>query len=544
MAPKGPGGPAGGLLTATTYDVVVVGAGHNGLVCAGYLARAGLRVLVLERRLRPGGAADTAEIAPGFRAPVAAHTVGLLRRSVIRDLGLEGFGLRMIEPAARAFVLGPEGRAITLWGDPGRTARELAAWSPADADAWSRFDRKVRSLGSFLAHLHAATPPDLTAPSVRDAVAGLRLGRAVRRLGGAGNTREALRVLPMAVADFVAEHLETDTLRAAVAARGVQHTAMGPWSAGTTLVLLSDSAATGVGAAGQATGAVGGPGALADALTDAVRSLGGEVRCEAEVAAIRERRGAAVGVALASGEEIDATLVVSGADPKATLLHLVDPAVLGPTLSWEVRNIRSAGTVAKVNLALDGAPRFPAADGDEERLRGRILLAGGIDDLERAFDAWKYGAISETPYLEATIPSLADPSLAPDGGHVVSVLAQWVPGGDVDPDEVGDLALKRLEEAAPGITGMVRERRVLVPADLEREYGLTGGHPMHVEPGLDSFFAWRPLLGFARYRMPLRGLYLCGSGSHPGGGITGAPGANAAREILADLRGGRPGTSA
>jgi phytoene dehydrogenase-like protein len=192
--------------------------------------------------------------------------------------------------------------------------------------------------------------------------------------------------------------------------------------------------------------------------------------------------------------------------------------------------------VAKVNLALDGLPRFAAADGDEERLRGRILLGGGIDDLERAYDSWKYGEVSVAPYLEATIPTLADPSLAPEGGHVMSVIAQWVPSGEVDGDQVGDLVLKRLEEAAPGITGLVRERRVLLPADLEREYGLAGGHPMHLEPGLDHFFAWRPLLGYARYRMPLRGMYLCGSGAHPGGGVTGAPGANAAREILVDLK--------
>lgn len=516
------------------YDAVVIGAGHNGLVCAGSLAKAGLRVLVLERRDRPGGAADSAEIAPGYRAPVAAHTVGRFRRSVIRDLGLDRRGLRLLDPVARAFVPGPDGRALTLWADPARTAAELGSWSRADAETWPRFDRKVRALGSFLARLHAETPPDLAAPSLRDGLAGLRVGRAVRKLGGPANTRETLRVLPMAVADFVADHLETDLLRAAVAARGVHLTAMGPWSAGTTMVLLGDASARGSGAAGQATVAVGGPGALADILVDAVRAMGGEVRLGAEVAAIRDDRGTVTGVALATGEEVDAPVVASGADPKATLLGLVDPVTLGPTLSWEVENLRTPGTAAKVNLALDGLPAFDGAE--PERLHGRIVVAGGVDDLERAFDAWKYGEVSETPFLEGTIPSLVDPSLAPEGGHVMSVVAQWVPETEDDADRLGDLVLKRLEGVAPGITGLVRERQVLLPSDLEREYGLTGGHPLHVEPGLDSFFAWRPLLGFARYRMPVRGLYLCGSGAHPGGGITGGPGANAARAILADRR--------
>jgi phytoene dehydrogenase-like protein len=519
-------------------DVVLIGAGHNALVCAALLARGGLDVLVLERRERPGGAADTEEIAPGFRTPAAAHTVGRFRASLIRRLALRQHGLRLIEPAARAFVPASDTRSLTLWADPRRTADELEAWSRRDAEAYPRFDRKVRALASFVAYLHAMTPPDPAGPSVFDALGGLRLLRGLRRLGGPGNTREVLRVLPMAVADLVKDAFETDALRGVVAARGVQYTAMGPWSAGTVAVLLADAVGGG-GAAGQATLAAGGPGALADALVSAARAAGAEVRCGVEVASVTTRGDAATGVALLSGEEIPARAVVSGADPRGTLCDLVDPEALGPTMGWRASNIRTPGTVAKVNLALDGLPPFGA---EEERLGGRIVFATGIDDLESAFDVSKYGNVSDRPYLEATIPTLSDPGLAPDGGHVMSVLVQWAPyrlregTWDERRDELGDHVLKRLEEAAPGISGMVRERRVVTPLDLERDYGLTEGHPLHAEPGLDQFFAWRPLYGFARYRMPIRGLYLCGSGAHPGGGITGAPGANAAREILSDLR--------
>ena len=521
---------------------MVVGGGHNGLVCAGYLARAGLGVLVLERRSRPGGAADTAELGSGFRVPGAAHEVGGLRRSVIRDLALERHGLRLLRPDVRVFAPQPDGRAVTLWADPARTAGELAAWSAADADAWPRFDRKVRSLGSFLAYLQAMTPPDPRTISATDTMAGLRLLRGLRRLGGPPNRREVLRILPMAIADVVKDAFETEGLRGAVASRAVRLAAMGPWSSGTALTFLSDSAARGAGAAGHATAVAGGTGALAEALVAAVRSLGGEIRCDAEVSAIATRGNAVAGVTLASGEEVEAPTVVSGLDPKRTLLGLVDPMAIGPTMSWEVENIRTRGTVAKVNLALDGLPGFEAAE-DEARLRGRIVLASSIDELERGFDDSKYGRISQRPFVEATIPSLVDPSLAPPGKHVMSVLTQWAPyrlregTWEERRDELGDLVLKRLDEVAPGLSGMVIDRQVLTPVDLEREYGLTEGHPMHGELALDQFFAWRPLFGFARYRMPVRGLYLCGAGAHPGGGITGAPGANAARELLRDRKG-------
>ncbi|MGZ8604051.1 MAG: phytoene desaturase family protein [Actinomycetota bacterium] len=524
-----------------TYDAIVVGAGHNGLVAAAYLAKAGRRVLVLERRERVGGILDTVEIADGFRAPGIVHTVGRLRASVISDLGLVRHGLVTVDPPVRVFAPQPDGSAVTLWADAARTASELRGRSSADADAYPEFDKRIRSLASFLSYLHAITPPDVKEPSLADALNGVKLGNAFRRLGKKPG-REATRALPMAIADYVAETFETDAVCGAIAARAVQYTAMGPWSAGTTAVLLADSAGNDGGAAGQSTIARGGPGALAEALASAARAFGAEIRTGVEVVRVLTKAHRVVGVALADGAELHARAVVTAADPKQTLTTLVDPVEIGPHLRWRASNIRTPGTVSKVNLALSGLPTIHGADGPE-RLAGRILLAPSIDDLETAFDASKYGRMSDEPFLEATIPTIADPSLAPEGRHVMSILAQWTPYAlresdwDAERDHLADVVVKTMERVAPGLGELVTARQVITPLDLERDYGLSGGHVYHAEPGLDQFFVWRPLLGHARYRFGLPGMYLCGSGAHPGGGVTGAPGANAGREILDDLKG-------
>lgn len=522
-----------------TYHAIIVGGGHNGLVAAAYLAKAGRRVLVLERRERVGGILDTVEIAPGVRAPGIVHTVGRLRRSVIQDLALARHGLSFVTPSVRVFAPDGHGGGVVLWADPARTASELRARSARDASAYPGFDRKVRALASFLAHLNAVTPPDLKSPTFADAVAGLKLGRAFRAMGSRA-VRELSRVLPMAVADFVGEALEDDVLRAALAARAVLYAAQGPWSAGSTTTLLTDSAGNDGGAAGQTTYHRGGPGALAEVLERAARSFGVEIRTGAEVVAITARDGRASGVALADGTEITAELVISAVDPKRTLTELVDPVDVGPHLRWRAANIRQPGRTSKVNLALAGLPSFPGAE--EERLRGRIVIGPGIDHLERAFDHSKYGRISEEPFLEVTIPTLSDPSLAPEGQHVLSAVVQWTPRDlrdgewSAERERLADVVVKTLEPYAPGLGELVTARHVITPEDLEVEYGLSGGHVLHAEPGLDSWFAWRPLIGHARYRFGIPGLWLAGSGAHPGGGVTGAPGANCAREILAEKR--------
>ena len=538
-------------MTANTnaHDVIVIGAGHNGLTAAAYLARGGRRVLVLEARDRVGGAAVTEEIAPGVRGPALAHTVGRLRPSVARELGLAGHGLALVAPEVRVFAPQPDGRAVTLWADLGRTVDGLRAWSDQDATAFVEFDRRVRALARFLADIGEETPPDIAGPGAGDALMGLRLARAFRGMGR-DDARAILRVLPMAVADFVAESFTSEAIRATTAWRGVRHTAMGPWSAGSTAVLLADAAGNDGGGSGETVFARGGPSAVSEALAAAAGAAGAEIRTGARVARLATADGAVTGVVLESGEEIAAPVVVAGLGPKPLLTALADPVAVGPSLRWRAGNIRTPAVSAKVNLVLDGLPTFPAAAGDARLLRGRIQVgASSIDAMERAFDASKYGRFADEPILEATIPSLVDPSLvagAREGTHVMSVLAQWMPSGlaaadwEARRDALGDAVMRSLESVAPGISARVTARQVLTPADLEREYGLAGGHPMHAEPALDSFWLWRPLLGWSRYRMPVSGLYLAGSGAHPGGGVTGAPGQNAAREVLADRKRRRP----
>jgi phytoene dehydrogenase-like protein len=480
--------------------------------------------------------------------PALAHTVGRLSPAVARELNLSGHGLRLVQPAALATSVGGDGAPITLWNDAARTAEGLKAVSVADAEAWEAFDAEVRALASTLWRLLLMTPPDTKEANPDLLVSGLKFGWRYRRLE-ARHAREFTRMIFMAIADYLEDNLESDALRALIATRGLRYTAMGPHHGGTAAVMLTDSAGNNGGAAGESVYARGGPGALAAALADAARAAGVTIRTGAAVAAFRDDHERITGVALASGEEIDAGTVVSGLDPRRTLADLLDPETLGPELGWEVDNLRDRGVTAKVNLALSELPSFTGLDGDDGamRLRGRIVLAPSVRYLDQAADAPKYGRISEAPWLEAIIPSLVDPLLvdgAADGGvkHVMSVLVQSTPYALRESDwasereALGDLVVKTLETAAPGIGAQVVARQVLTPLDIERDYGISGGHPLHLEPGLDQFFAWRPLLGYARHRMPVDGLYLCGAGAHPGGGVTGLPGRNAAAAVLADRK--------
>ena len=527
-----------------TDRIVIVGAGHNGLVAACYLAKAGLAPLVLERRERVGGAAVTEEFHEGFRCSTLAHAAGPFAPQVVRELGLERRGLTFIRPDVRVFAPSADGRALVIYDDVRRTSEGLRNFSEHDAEKYPQFCESFARIGRVLAPLLARTPPSIDKPTVGDLWSLGKVGKDFRGLG----KRDAYRLLrwgPMAVADLAAEWFETELLRAVVAARGITGAFAGPWSAGTSLGLLMQAAFGGHPVA-PASFVRGGMGALTQSLADAARAAGAEIRTGAGVERVIVKDGKAVGVVLEGGEEIAARAVVSNADPRRTFLRLVDPTDLDPDFLLKVRGYRSKGTAAKVNLALERLPSFAAlknagADSPSE-LSGRIHVGPDIDYLERAFDAAKYGDYSPAPYMDITIPTLTDPSLAPEGKHVMSVYVQFAPyelkEGDWTSrrEEFADTVIKTLSTYAPNIGDSIIRRQVITPLDLEREYGLTGGHPLHGEMSLDQFFTFRPVIGWSQYRTPVEGLYMCGAGTHPGGGLTGAPGANASREILKDLR--------
>lgn len=521
-------------------DVVIIGGGHNGLITAFYLAKAGYKPLVLERSTQVGGAAVTDEFHPGFRCSTLSHTAGPLLPSVVRDMQLERHGLKLITPEVCVTAISPDGRALSLYQDAKRSAQAIAAFSQKDAAKYPEFEQSLGKIGKVIGEALATTPPDIDHPSSGDLWSMLKTGRAMRNLG----KRDMYRLLrwgPMAVADLAAEYFETELLRAVIAARGVFGTFLGPWSAGSSLVLLIRAAGDSH-PAGSGFFAAGGMGAITQAMAAAAKAAGVEIRCGVEVIEIRVKDGAATGVALSTGEEIDAKAVISNCDPKRTLLKLTDPLHLSPDFVQKLQHYRGNGTVAKVNLALSGLPTFKALkNGDTEALKGRIHIGHEIDYLERAFDAAKYGSFSPHPYLEVAIPSLTDPTLCPEGKHVMSIYMQYAPyklKGDWESQRkaLGQTVVQTLAEYAPNLPSMILTHQIITPQDLEDVYGMTGGQIFHGDLALDQFFTMRPLLDWARYRTPIENLYLCGSGTHPGAGLTGGSGANAAREILKDLK--------
>lgn len=520
-----------------SYDAIIIGGGHNGLVTACYLAKAGLKTIVLERRDVVGGAAVTEEIHTGFRCSTLAHTTAPFSSKVAADLQLTNHGLKVLTPEPKLLALSNNGSSICMYNDIKRTIPEIQKVSAADANAYPQFEQSFARIGRVLAPLLETTPPAIDHPKPAELFTLGKVGLQFRKL----NKKDAYRLLrwsPTAVADLAAEWFETETLRAAVATRGIFGAFAGPWSAGTSMGLLWQAALDGH-AIAPSSFVKGGMGALTDALTKAATEAGVEIKTGAEVQRIQAANDRVSKVVFKNGE-LKARAVISNADPRTTFLKLVDPVDLDPTFLQKVRNYRAAGVSAKINLALSALPKFSGVA--DEQLSGRIHVGPEIDYLERAFDAAKYGEYSPAPYMEVTIPSLTDSSLAPNGAHVMSIYVQYAPYQLKDGDwqtrreEFADNAVNVLSEYAPNLKGLILARQVITPVDLEQTYGMSGGHIHHGEQSLDQIYTFRPVIGWSQYRTPINGLYLCGSGTHPGGGVMGRPGANAAREIIKDFK--------
>jgi phytoene dehydrogenase-like protein len=524
-------------MSANRYDAAIIGAGHNGLVTATYLAKAGLKVVVLESSEQPGGAAVTRSFAPGFKVSAVAHLLHALHPRVVVDLGLERHGLRTICRPVGTTAMLPGGERIDINGDAAATSASIARFSPADAAAYgpvmARLTRLAGAMGGFL----LKTPPSPMIGS-NDLSTNLSLGLFALQLRmlGKKDLLELTRILTMNVADLAQDFFASDIVKGLVAFDATLGAYLGPRSPNTVFSLLYRLSSFGQHGMGGLNLPVGGMGAVAEVLTRAAKGAGVEIRNRARVARILIEKETAVGAVLAGGEEVRAGIVASSADPQATLLRLIEPGNLDAQFCKRIRHLRMNGCVAKLHLALDGLPDAWA------KSAGRVVIAPAIDHVERAFDCAKYGRVADRPALEIVIPSLADPSLAPAGRHVASILFQYAPYKmrTTTPEEarhqVAERALALLAESAPDLPGRVLAREVLVPHDLETQFGLSGGQWHQGEVTLDQMFFLRPAGQFQRYRMPIPGLWLCGAGAHPGGNVSGAAGANAAREILKDRR--------
>jgi phytoene dehydrogenase-like protein len=518
------------------YDVIVIGGGHNGLVNAAYLARAGKKVLVLERRYVLGGAAVTEEIFPGFQFSVCSYVVSLLRPEIIRDLDLPRHGLEIL-PLDGTFTPMPNGNYLWRMNDHARTRREILRHSRVDAEAYEEFGKAMINMCRFVKPLLAMTPPDPTSLHPRDLKKLLFLARRFQSLS-AEDKYNLVQLMTMSAADFLDQWFETDVLKATMSASGIIGTFLGIRSPGTAYVLLHHYMGEIDGAFRSWGFSRGGTGAISNAIGAAAREAGAEIRTDAAVTKILVKDGRAIGVALENGEEIRAGVVSSSVDPHQTFIKMMDSRELPDDFLEDVRRYKFRGSSGKVNLALDGLPEFTCLPGPGRHLRGAISISPSIEYMERAYDQAKYGEYSRRPYIDVVIPSLTDPSVAPPGKHVLSCFVQYAPyklkegNWDAQREAFGDAVIDTLAEHAPNIKKIIIGRQVLTPLDIEKQIGLTEGNIFQGELSLEQLFFLRPVAGWARYRTPIRGLYMCGSATHPGGGIMGAPGRLAAMEIL------------
>ena len=518
------------------YDAIVIGGGHNGLTAAAYLARAGRKVLVLERRYVLGGAAVTEEVFPGFRFSVCSYVVSLLRPQIIRELDLPRHGLEIL-PLDGTFTPMPSGDYLWRVNDHAKTHREIARHSKLDAEAYDEYGKAMVEMARFVKPMLDMTPPDPMSLNPRELMKLLSIGSRFRGLADVDRYNQ-VQLMTMSAVDFLDQWFETDVLKATMSASGIIGTFLGVRSPGTAYVLLHHYMGEIDGAFRSWGFARGGTGAISNAIASAAREAGVEIRTEASVAKIAVRGGQATGVVLTNGDEIAADMVLSSVDPNLTFLKFLDAKDLPGDFLEEVRRYKYRGSSGKVNLALDGLPNFTALPGDGIHLRGALSISPGVDYMERAYDQAKYGEFSRRPYIDMVIPTLTDPSIAPPGKHILSCFVQYAPyklasgSWDEQREAFGDTVIDTIAEYAPNIRDIILHRQVLTPLDLEREFGLTEGNIFQGELTLEQLFFARPVPGWAQYNTPIRGLWMCGSATHPGGGIMGAPARNAVRRIL------------
>jgi phytoene dehydrogenase-like protein len=521
------------------YDAIIIGGGHNGLVTAAYLAKAGKKVVVLERRHLVGGAAVTEEVYPGFKYTVASYVVSLLRPEIVRELDLPSYGLEIL-PLESTLTPLPDGNYLARWNDHAKTRQEIMRHSIADAEAYDQFGKLMYHMAVMVKPILGMRPPRAGSfkPSELLRLAGL--GKHFRKLGEK-YIYEMHKLMTMSSADFLDEWFETECLKATMAASGIIGTFLGPRSPGTAYVLMHHYM-------GEIDGNFrawgfqrGGMGVLSEAIAGAAKHWGAEIRTEVPVSQLVVKDGRATGVALDNGEEISARIVASSLDPKRTFLKLVDSKHLDSSFLEKIKNYKIRGSSGKVNLALGELPNFTCLPGDGPHLRGAVSISPNIDYLERAFDDAKYGNFSREPYMDIIIPSLIDPSMAPPGKHVMSIFVQYAPyhlangTWEEKREAFGDAVVNTLSQYAPNLKNAILHRQVLSSWDIEQKFGLTEGNIFQGELSLDQLFFLRPVAGWAQYRTPIRNFYLCGSGAHPGGGVMGAPGRLAALEILKDI---------
>jgi phytoene dehydrogenase-like protein len=528
--------------TKSKYDVIVIGGGHNGLTNAAYLARGGKKVLVLERRHVLGGAAVTEEVFPGFKFSVCSYVVSLLRPEIIRDLDLPRHGLEIL-PLDGTFTPMPNGDHLWRVNDHGKTHREIARHSKLDAEAYDEFGKAMQAMCRFVKPILSMVPPDPSTLNPRELMKLLFIGKRFQGLTSDDKYNQ-VQLMTMSAVDFLDQWFETDVLKATMSASGIIGTFLGVRSPGTAYVLLHHYMGEIDGAFRSWGFARGGTGAISNAIADAAREAGVEIRTEAPIAKILVKGNRARGVVLQNGDEIYADVVSSSVDPRLTFIKLMDEGNLPDEFLEDVRRYKYRGSSGKVNLALDALPDFKCMPGPGAHLRGAISISPSVEYMERAYDDAKYGNFSRRPYIDMVIPTLTDTSIAPPGKHIMSCFVQYAPyklrpglNWDDQKEAFGNNVIDTIAEYAPNIKNIILHKQVLTPLDIERDFGLSEGNIFQGELSLEQLFFLRPVPGWAQFRTPIKNLYMCGSATHPGGGIMGAPGRLAAQEILKDVKG-------